>query len=136
RSLSKDASRRKGRVAEGLRHDLFAAVRGTLYSHIRVMVFDAGLVLGWRESEPSKPALQTTAVNRGQGSREWGMGSGDKLHIPLPTPHSPLPTPHLELPQLNIPHRMIRAFFEYQKSAGARRQNVLDQIHAVDLVPD
>src|SRR5262249_59186512 len=91
RSLSKDASRGKGRAAERLRHDLFASVRGTLYSHIRAMVFDAGLVLGWRESEPSKPALQTTAVNRGQGSGEWG--GGVSCVSPPPTSPSPPPPP-------------------------------------------
>jgi hypothetical protein len=42
----------------------------------------------------------------------------------------------LKLPQLNIPHRMISAFFQDQMGARARWQNVLSQIHAVDLVPD
>jgi hypothetical protein len=58
------------------------------------MVFDAGVVLARRESEPSGQALQTAAVNWGVGGGQWAVGSLDlfTIHHPLPTIHYPLPT--------------------------------------------
>src|SRR5262249_31153784 len=110
-----------------LRHDLFAAFRRTVHSHIRAVDFDAGVVLARCESEPSEQALQAAAVNR--TLREWGVGNGERYYFPLPTPH-------LELPQLHTPHQMVRAFFKYQEGARSCRQDILSQIYGVDLIPD
>ena len=64
-------------AAERLRHDLFAAFRRTVHSHIRALVFDAGVVLARRESESSEPALQTAEMNRGQGIADCGLRIAD-----------------------------------------------------------
>src|SRR5215510_126359 len=63
-------------------------------------------------------AKEAGLVGRGVGNGEWGVGSGNSVFSPLPTPHSPLPisvSPLFEtIEDLRRAPEIMRRLFEHQ----------------------